>query len=435
MKNRLSSYVVITVLFAICFMTSCDKDESTPNHTTQSSQTEDKEDNNNDDKDDGDEIEEPEKSNGEAPDAEIGADNITDEIITGGCAELGYNNIVLYGYVNNVTPTQMGIIYDTDESFTNKKYAYSNSFDQGTSNRRFRVTIQGLRTGQKYYYYAFIKKGDIEYSAEQVYSFTTKDNPKVGSLTFNFDDNFELTTIREGDQYPFYAWTEQGLQWWATSNAGYRTTGLKAAPMDYPACPDLGTGVNGGNCVKLQTCSTGSLGAMVNMRIAAGCLFSGSFDTESAMKEPLAATRFGLPYAHKPTNMKGYYKYKPGAKMQDRSGIELSGVTDSPDICCVIYRNMDNYGNPVQLDGTNILTSPAIVGMGRINQSEIDKTGSQWLPFNIPINYKVSIAKDDVLSSHFNIAIVFTSSIRGGEFIGAIGSTLWIDNVALTADY
>ena len=121
--------------------------------------------------------------------------------------------------------------------------------------------------------------------------------------------------------------------------------------------------------------------------------------------------------------------------MQDRTGGEIAGVTDSPDIYCIIYRNTDNNGNPVQLDGSNILTSPAVVGIGRIEQSGIDKTGSQWLPFNLPISYNASIKKDDVLSWHYNIAIVFTSSIRGGEFIGAIGSTLWIDNVSLTTEY
>ncbi len=205
--------------------------------------------------------------------------------------------------------------------------------------------------------------------------------------------------------------------------------------MEYPTCPELGTGVDGGNCVKLTTRDTGVLGDMVNMRIAAGNLFSGVFDIERAMKAPLTATRIGQPYAHKPTNMKGYYKYKPGAKMQDRTGGEIAGVTDSPDIYCIIYRNTDNNGNPVQLDGSNILTSPAVVGIGRIEQSGIDKTGSQWLPFNLPISYNASIKKDDVLSWHYNIAIVFTSSIRGGEFIGAIGSTLWIDNVSLTTEY
>ena len=254
---------------------------------------------------------------------------------------------------------------------------------------------------------------------------------------FNFEDNFELTTIKEGDQYPYYTWTETDakIKWWASGNAGFRVTGLKAAPLDYPTCPDMGTGVDGGNCLKLETRSTGSLGAMVNMRIAAGNLFSGSFDTESAMKEPLSATRFGQPYSHKPIRMTGYYKYVPGAKMQDRAGNELKGVTDSPDFYCVVYRNTDADENPILLDGANVLSSSAIVGIGRIKQEDIDMTGSQWVAFSLPIVYNQGITEEDVYDYKYNTAIVFSSSIRGAEFIGAPGSTLWIDNVKLECEY
>ena len=253
---------------------------------------------------------------------------------------------------------------------------------------------------------------------------------------FNFDDNFELITIKEGDQFPYYTWTETDakIKWWASGNGGFRVTGLKVDPLSYPTCPDMETGVDGKNCLKLETRSTGSLGAMVNMPIAAGNLFSGTFDIESAMKKPLAATRFGQPYSHKPSRLTGYYKFKPGAKMQDRSGKEISGV-DYPDIYCVVYRNADNSGNPILLDGTNILTSSDIVGIGRIKKEDIDITGTQWKQFSLPISYKQNVSEDDIFDYKYNTAIVFSSSIDGAEFKGAPGSTLWIDNVKLECEY
>lgn len=252
---------------------------------------------------------------------------------------------------------------------------------------------------------------------------------------FNFDNNFTLTTVSDGDQYPYYTWTEYGIEWWATGNAGYRLTGLKAQPMDYPTCPDLNKGMGGKHCIKLTTRDTGSLGAMVNMRIAAGNLFSGSFDTKKAMTETLAATQMGLPYAHKPIRMTGYYKFIPGDKMQDKTGKVLIGEQDSPDIYCVVYRNTDEQGGPIQLDGSNVLSSPEIVGIGRIKQSEIDKTGTQWVRFELPIAYNATIERADVENYLYNTAVVFSSSIRGAEFIGAPGSTLWIDNVKLECEY
>ena len=252
---------------------------------------------------------------------------------------------------------------------------------------------------------------------------------------FNFDNNFSLTTVKDGDIYPFYKWTEYGIDWWASGNAGYRLTGLKAQPMDYPTCPELNTGLGGKHCLKLTTRDTGSLGAMVGMRIAAGNLFSGTFDTQEALGNTLAATRMGLPYAHKPSRLTGYYKYVPGVKMQDRTGAEIKNEKDYPDIYCVVYRNTDEQGNPIQLDGSNILSSPEIVGIGRIKSSDIDVSGTQWVHFDLPVAYNATIERADVENYLYNTAIVFSSSIRGAEFIGAPGSTLWIDNVKLECEY
>ena len=258
-------------------------------------------------------------------------------------------------------------------------------------------------------------------------------------LVFNFDEGFELTTIRKDDPYPFYTWTDYHdfvpTNLWSTGNAGYRMTGLKAQPDDYPSCPEMGTGIDGSNCVKLTTRDTGSLGAMVNMRIAAGNLYFGTFNVENALTETLKSTLFGVPYAHKPHLLTGFYKFKPGAKMQDRNGNELIGEIDYPDIYCVVYSNKDEQDKPFQLDGSNILSSPSIVGLGRINGEDIDRTGSTWKPFEIAINYNVPIKSDDVDKEMYSVAIVFSSSIRGADFIGAPGSTLWIDNVKLECEY
>ena len=120
--------------------------------------------------------------------------------------------------------------------------------------------------------------------------------------------------------------------------------------------------------------------------------------------------------------------------MQDKNGREIVGERDAPDIYCVVYKNIDANGNRIQLDGSNIFTSPAIVGIGRIKRDEIDFS-NQWVGFNIPIVYVVPVDKSDVKNNLYSTAIVFTSSIRGAEFVGAPGSTLWIDNVKLESEY
>lgn len=99
------------------------------------------------------------------------------------------------------------------------------------------------------------------------------------------------------------------------------------------------------------------------------------------------------------------------------------------------YTTVEEQGNNIQLDGSNILSSPAIVGLGRIKPTDIDASGSQWVYFDLPIEYAVSVDSKDVKNKLYSTAIVFTSSIRGGEFIGAPGSTIWIDNVKLESEY
>lgn len=108
---------------------------------------------------------------GNAPSENIGEDNTTDDVVTGGCQHLGFTTITLHGYVNNVYPSAMGIVYGTDKDLNNAQRANTNSFDSGS--RRYTVTIDQLIPGTTYYYCAFIKIGDIEYKATGVYSFTT----------------------------------------------------------------------------------------------------------------------------------------------------------------------------------------------------------------------------------------------------------------------
>ena len=62
-----------------------------------------------------------------------------------------------------------------------------------------------------------------------------------------------------------------------------------------------------GTALRLVTQSTGDLGAAFGKPIAAGNLFVGTFDLASALFNPLAATRFGVPVNRIPTRFAGYY--------------------------------------------------------------------------------------------------------------------------------
>lgn len=213
--------------------------------------------------------------------------------------------------------------------------------------------------------------------------------------------------------------------YWASGNSGYALTGMGATPSSYPTTADP-SGYKG-NCVKLTTCSTGSYGEKVNMPIAAGNLFVGQFNAAQAMLFPRKATKFGLQLVGgKPLRFEGYYKYAAGPVYTDRNRVEHPELKDTADIYAVIYEV--DPGKVVPLNGDDVLSSDRIVLMARI-----DDPGepSEWTRFSEPfrpMNGK-SFDEERLRDEGYAIAIVATSSRQGAYFEGAIGSTLYIDEL------
>ncbi|MDE7377962.1 MAG: PCMD domain-containing protein [Paraprevotella sp.] len=231
--------------------------------------------------------------------------------------------------------------------------------------------------------------------------------------------------------YNWYGMNEEEtrIDFWATGNSGFRLSRSSALPDEYPTVP-VEDGVSG-SAVKLETRSTGAFGNMVNMRIAAGNLFIGTFDTQNALKDAMKATCFGLPFSQKPLRFSGDYKFVPGKDFQDRSGTVISGRVDQPDLYAVFYRNTDDEGNDVMLHGDDVLTNPNIVALARL---ESPLTTTEWQHFDIEFDYRGTVDAGRLRNFGYNLAVVFTSSIEGASFCGAVGSTLWVDEVKVTCE-
>lgn len=213
----------------------------------------------------------------------------------------------------------------------------------------------------------------------------------------------------------------------ASGNPGFELTKMAKAPDGYPTVQVNG-GVDGGKCVKLETKDTGSFGSMVNMYIAAGNLFIGSFEVGQALSgNAMKATHFGFPFFYYPLRLEGWYKYKAGPTFSSK-GKPVEGRKDECDIYGVLYETDDN----VQfLDGSTSLNSPNIVALAR-NIKELPETDI-WKQFNFkfePQNGK-SIDPDKLGKGIYKLAIVFSSSVDGAKFEGAVGSTLYIDKVTI----
>ena len=213
----------------------------------------------------------------------------------------------------------------------------------------------------------------------------------------------------------------------ASGNPGFELTKMAKAPDGYPTVQVNG-GVDGGKCVKLETKDTGSFGSMVKMYIAAGNLFIGSFEVGQALSgNAMKATHFGFPFFYYPLRLEGWYKYKAGPTFSSK-GKPVEGRKDECDIYGVLYETDDN----VQfLDGSTSLNSPNIVALAR-NIKELPETDI-WKQFNFkfePQNGK-SIDPDKLGKGIYKLAIVFSFSVDGAKFEGAVGSTLYIDKVTI----
>lgn len=232
----------------------------------------------------------------------------------------------------------------------------------------------------------------------------------------------------------YYVWSDKNddgtlANNWATGNPGFNMSKGSAKPDEYPTVP-VKEGYDGA-CVKLTTYDTGSFGSMAKMPIAAGNLFIGKFDVTQALKDAMKATQFGVPVSFKPTRFSGYYKYKRGDVFTNRQKKVVEGKKDYGTIYAVFYDNHDEEGNSVVLYGDNVQTSPQVVALAIV--PDIDDT-PEWTHFDIDFIYKKEVDAQKLKNMGYSMAIVSSSSVEGASFMGAIGSTLWVDKFRITCE-
>ena len=285
----------------------------------------------------------------------------------------------------------------------------------------------------------------LDFSQPQYYTVTSEDGDWQRKYrievvrTTMLGAHYSFENIRKGGNGKYHVFFEKdvtGAQTfeWASGNPGYAISDntIKNPELFPTFQSDEG---KQGKCLKLVTRKTGSLGASVNMPIATGNLFIGTFNVLNALQNALKATQFGIQFEHVPTYVKGWYQYKAGEMFYelDKSAPDkMRPVPDRKDvfnIYAVFYESTDQ--RPL-LDGTDILAedNPQIVAVAQIDNARETK---KWTEFHIPFVMRKgkTIDKDKLAAGKYNLTIVFASSKRGDYFEGAPGSTLLIDEVEL----
>lgn len=279
---------------------------------------------------------------------------------------------------------------------------------------------------------------DFSTQTQRNFTVTSEDGNNHSTYTLNMYKiklplEYSFENLREINPYHILYITDiNGIMQWTSGNPGYKLCGMAKSAEDYPTVQT--SGGKEGKCITLTTRSTGSFGSMTKMPIAAGNLFVGSFDATSAVIAPLQATQFGFTFTRKPIRMTGYYKYKAGDVFTDKAGQVVSGKTDTGDIYAVLY---EAPTSDFSLDG-DLFTpdnekAQHIVALARIEKTiETDQWTSFDLPFE-PQNGK-TIDEDGLKNGKYKLAVVFSSSIRGAYFEGAVGSQLQIDEVKIECE-
>ena len=90
-------------------------------------------------------------------------------------------------------------------------------------------------------------------------------------------------------------------------------------------------------------------------------------------------------------------------------------------------------GDVISLDGD---INPEVILFARI--PEMTEAG-EWTYFDLPFEFQngytaADIDAQDLADGKYKLGVVFSSSIKGAYFIGAVGSTLWIDEVNIECE-
>ena len=85
------------------------------------------------------------------------------------------------------------------------------------------------------------------------------------------------------------------------------------------------------------------------------------------------------------------------------------------------------------MKGDDVLTHPNIVAFWHRIQNPVHDFNT-WTRFDIPFEYSGNVDEKLLKAYGYNLAVVFTSSIEGASFCGAIGSTLLVDEVKVVCE-
>lgn len=222
-----------------------------------------------------------------------------------------------------------------------------------------------------------------------------------------------------------------GNSYWASaSNEGYSL--LAQSLSDFPVIPlQSGEDTYEGAVIRSIQGTFINLGFFkMGTNVIAGALYTGQVNSSTLINRPLESTLFGQPYSSGiPQELQFTYQYKAGDKVIHGQDVAMElPAQDRASASAVFYEVTDNAAF---LNGTNLQTDGRIVAKGYVELAPTE--GTDWVTHKLTLEpvdeerYKAI----DLENKKYRLAIVFSSSFRGAEYIGAIGSELRLKEVVI----
>lgn len=265
--------------------------------------------------------------------------------------------------------------------------------------------LTGLTANTKYTYrFAYLTADDEVFSAEQ--NFTTES--QIALYNGGFENWYSEGRVD-------ICGNQADGKYWNSSNAGAATY------IGSVTTQDTEFKRSGNSSAKLAT-------AWAVVKLAAASLFTGDFIGLIGTKG--AKLDWGVPFAARPTALKGYYCYAPGSlnRGTQPSVAPAKGENDECQIFCALVTELFHVAN-AEASGYEMTTEidwendPRVVAYGQMTQNT--NTNGQWQEFNIPLEYHSLTTKPT------HLIIVCSASKYGDYFYGSDSSVLNIDDFEL----
>lgn len=267
------------------------------------------------------------------------------------------------------------------------------------------TTLKGLTPNTSYEYRLRYINGDADVVCEPV-AFTTEQQIAL------YNGGFENWWM---DGKVAYA-NEQGVSFWDTSNKGAASFGgsntTETTDADYVH--------SGSKAARLES-------KYIVIKFAAASLYTGSFIELVGTKG--AKLNWGVPFASRPTALKGYMQYEPASVNRTSTsapaGAPASGEPDQCGMYCALL------SEALLVDNTDMSTFPdwendsRVIAYGSLPLDQNVHSNGAWKEVNIPLVY------NNINKKPTHLLVVFSASKYGDYFHGGEGSVLYVDDFSL----